>query len=60
MWKIIKEIWNDYNSVQQEFSAMGFITLYSLSGTFTYVDCETYQEWLKRNHDRSNTVSEED
>ena len=59
MWKTIKQMWNDYNSVQQEFSAMGFITFYSLSGAFTHVDCEMYQEWLKRNHDRSNTISEE-
>lgn len=59
MWKAIKEAWHDYNSVQKEFSAMGLISIYSAYGAWTYWDYEVYQEWLKKQNDQSDTISEE-
>ena len=58
MWKAIKEAWQDYNSVQQEFSAIGLISIYSMYGAWTYYDDELYQEWLKKQNDQSDSISE--
>ena len=53
MLSYIKEWIKDYNAVQREFSEMGYFTVSSWFGSYTYVDKEMYKEY----HDRQKQVS---
>ena len=53
MLKYIKEWIKDYNEATKEFHKMGFFTLGTWFGSYTYVDKEMYKEY----HDRQKQVS---
>jgi len=54
MLKYIKEWIKDYNEATKEFHKMGFFTLGTWFGSYTYLDKEMYNEY----HDRQRQISE--
>ena len=53
MLKYIREWIKDYNEATNEFHKMGFFTLGTWFGSYTYLDKEMYNEY----HDRKKQVS---
>ena len=53
MLKYIREWIKDYNEATNEFHKVGFFTLGTWFGSYTYVDKEMYKEY----HDRQKQVS---
>ena len=53
MLKYIQEWIKDYNAVTKEFEKMGYFTLGTWFGSYTYVDKEMYKEY----HDRQKQIS---
>ena len=54
MLKYIREWIKDYKEATNEFHKMGFFTLGTWFGSYTYVDKEMYKEY----HDRQRQISE--
>ena len=52
MLKYIKEWIKDYNEATKEFHKMGFFTLGTWFGSYTYLDKEMYKEY----HDRQRQI----
>ena len=46
MLKYIQEWIKDYNAVTKEFEKMGYFTLGTWYGTYTYVDKEQYRKYI--------------
>lgn len=48
MIKFLKELYKDYHTSQQEMSKMGIWQFPSIDGIWTYIDQETFREYLKK------------
>tara|TARA_B100001057_G_scaffold485829_1_gene566072 strand:+ start:7300 stop:7491 length:192 start_codon:yes stop_codon:yes gene_type:complete len=53
MLKYIREWIRDYNAVTKEFEKMGYFTLSTWFGSYTYLDKEMYKEY----HDKQRQIS---
>lgn len=54
MLKYIQEWIKDYNTAAKEFEKMGYFTLGTWFGSYTYIDKEMYKEY----HDRQKQISD--
>ena len=54
MLKYIREWIRDYNAATTEFHKMGYFTIGTWFGAYTYLDKEMYKEY----HDRKRQISE--